>query len=141
MDRENVQALDEAFANRFHEFLKDSDLVAYNGHAGLGKNVQAFTKLAAFAPHHYYLYWINACKPFAYLDDALFNAISVADPGEPVSRYLNIMTATGVGTFAGGRDLFSIIQSLVGQKDTFRELLSRLRVGSGDPAVVGESEE
>jgi hypothetical protein len=144
----NVQAVDfllgeifqadMALTERIGHASAASDLVAYNGHAGLGAYVRAFTHLTRFTPERYYVYWINACRPYAYLDATLELAAQAANPNDSASRYLDLLSSTGIGVFAQGEDVLDLIAVFNSQTATFRELTARLPRGS--PAVIGEED-
>jgi len=134
----NVQDLDPALLEEYDRIQEVADVVAYNGHAGLGANVQALSALAKFAPKRYYLYWFNACKPYAYINSPLFDAMEAANPDVAVSKYLDVMSMAGVGYFSGGRDVVELAQRLVGKQATFRQLMQNL--GVGDPVVYHEED-
>ena len=137
--RGNIQTVDTKFKELFGSKIASADLVGYNGHAGLGANIAAFTKLAAFTPKRYYLYWLNACKPFFHLDPTLFNATKMANPTAPHTKYLDVMSIAHVGGFSFGRDMVSIVLSLAAKKATFREILHD-GIAPGNPVVMGEED-
>jgi hypothetical protein len=56
------------FDARYDALTEDADLVLYNGHAGLGKNANAFGRKGKIAKQHYQLMLLNGCQTFAYLD-------------------------------------------------------------------------
>jgi hypothetical protein len=131
----NVQQVDDDFIERFQTEAVDSDVVAYNGHAGHGRNVRAFTALSKLQSGRTYLYWINACKPYVYLDDVVFQRAKEANPGVPVGKYLHLATIAHVGFFAEGSDIIALVQSLVAKQDNYRTLLGKLHYAG---VVIGD---
>jgi hypothetical protein len=134
----NIQDPGAAFIDEFSSYLPDSDVIGYNGHAGLGMNIRAFTKLIRFEPNRYYLVWLNACIPFAYFDRALFSAQKNANPGSPWTKNLDILTVTRIGWFSEGSDMQNLISVLVARKKKYRDFLDSL--AGGAPAVLGEQD-
>lgn len=133
----NVQQVDANFRSLVQRYSRDSDLVAYNGHSSLGANIRAFTAMTTFKPKHYYVYWINACKPFAHLDDAIFQGVRQANPGVAPSKYLDVMAVVNLGDFGLGTDLYQLIQGMLAKR-TFVGLLYGL--SAGNPAVFGDED-
>ncbi len=134
----NVQEATEEFTEEFRESLKDTDVISYNGHAGLGKNIRAFSKLIKLEPNRYYLMWINACVPFAYFDEAFFEASKEANPDHPWTKHLDIMIATGIGFFAETSDIRELVLGLATKSATFRQLVPKFEFFS--PMVLGEED-
>lgn len=70
--RRTFKGLDgKSFVERYNELSTTADFISYNGHAGLGGNVQAISKLGQFAPNQYTIIFLNGCDTFAYLDGSL----------------------------------------------------------------------
>ncbi len=134
----NIQGATDAFKSEFQSYMKDSDVISYNGHAGLGKNIRAFSHLLTFTPGRYYLVFLNACVPFAYFDSAMFEAQNRANPNHPWSKHLDILVVTGIGYFAETKDILELIQSLTAQKSNFRNLTPTLDRFA--PMVLGEED-
>ncbi len=59
-----------SFWKRYNALSQKADMVLYNGHAGLGKNVDALAGQGIVAPHQYQMFFFNNCDTFAYLQDA-----------------------------------------------------------------------
>ncbi len=133
----NIQSMDSGFKTKLARFSERSDLVAYNGHSDLGANIRKFTSLVSFLPGRYYLVWINACKPFAHLDETLWNSIRQANPGAAATKYLDVMSVVNIGEFSSGTDVSALVQGLVVKRD-FRGLLYWLTTGG--PAVLGDED-
>lgn len=133
----NIQQMGAEFRTKLARYSEESDLVAYNGHSDYGANLRKFTALASFLPKRYYLFWINACKPFAHLDDTLWRSARQANPGVPASKYLDVMSVVNIGEFSSGSDISQLIQGLVVKRD-FRGLLTWLTTGG--PAVLGDED-
>jgi len=59
------------FDARYGTLSEKADLVLYNGHAGLGKNVNALARKGQVTAGKYQLLLLNGCQTFAYIDSAL----------------------------------------------------------------------
>lgn len=81
-----------AFDTRFATLTKNADVISYNGHAGLGANVQALAKKGKIAKGQYRIFFMNGCDTFAYLDDTLANRVAAANPDDPAgTKYLDVV--------------------------------------------------
>ncbi len=134
----NVQGVNEKFRNQFTDYQKDSDVISYNGHAGLGENVRAFLRMVRPAPGKYSILWINACVPFAYFDDSAIDAFKIANPGVAWSKYLDMLIVSEVGTFAEVKDIQDLIRTLPTKALRFTELTPSMM--NYAPVVIGEED-
>ena len=90
---DNVRTAGPEFDARYAELSTDSDLIFYNGHAGLGANVRALAQKGKFKPGKYQLFFMNGCDTFAYVDGHLAEARAVLNPDDPTgTRYMDMMT-------------------------------------------------
>jgi hypothetical protein len=90
---DNIRTADSAFNARYAELTRDADLVAYNGHAGLGANVRALAGKGTWEQGQYAIVFINGCDTYAYIDSALADAHSDVNPDDPNgTKYLDIVT-------------------------------------------------
>lgn len=58
----------QELAPRYDPLSEKADVLMYNGHAGLGTNLGAFSTLGKVAPGKYQLLVLNGCQSFAYVD-------------------------------------------------------------------------
>jgi hypothetical protein len=81
------------FDARYDVLSEKADLVLYNGHAGLGENVNALARKGKVAPNKYQLLLLNGCQTFAYIDTTLTDrrreANGDADPNG--TRFLDVI--------------------------------------------------
>jgi hypothetical protein len=89
---DNVRTEGAAFDARYATVSKRADLIAYNGHAGLGANVRALAKKGKWAAGQYLIFFLNGCDTYAYLDGALEEAHAAVNPGDPAgTRHLDLV--------------------------------------------------
>ncbi len=82
-----------AFDARYSELTPGADLILYNGHAGLGKNVAALATKGKFFPGKYQIFYFNGCDTFSYIDDTLAKTRALLNPSDPTgSRYMDTVT-------------------------------------------------
>jgi hypothetical protein len=98
---DNIRTTDKAFNERFNDLSTEADLIAYNGHAGLGDNVAALTKKGKWRAGKYQVFFINGCDTFAYVDGSLAEARAKLNRDDPEgTRYMDIITNSMPSYFA-----------------------------------------
>jgi hypothetical protein len=66
-----MQSVGPDFDTRYDPISEKADLVMYDGHAGLGKNVNALMRKGKVTAGKYQLVLLNGCQTFAYIDTAM----------------------------------------------------------------------
>ena len=133
----NIASPSSNFQSKFNERRANSDFLSYNGHSGLGRNVQAFSRLGKIPKGQYQIFHFHGCDTFSYLDPYLFEGYEAANPGSAPQRFIDIIATVTVGSFNYmPRYNFQWIRSLTQGQKTYRDILSTMPVGS--PAVLGE---
>lgn len=64
---------DNTFANYFSEALKNSDIISYDGHSGLGGNLDVIRFGVERLPSFYQIFFFNACSSYAYYNSMYFS--------------------------------------------------------------------
>ncbi|MGE0551708.1 MAG: PPC domain-containing protein [Kofleriaceae bacterium] len=89
------------FRARYNALSSRADLIAYNGHAGLGSHVQALAKAGAWVTGQYVVVYMNGCDTFAYIDDALFTAHKQINSDDTTGyKYIDIVNNAMPADFA-----------------------------------------
>ncbi len=82
-----------AFTKRYNELSSAADVIMYNGHAGLGANVQALAQKGTWVPRKYQVFLMNGCDTFAYGDQTLENTRKLVNPDDPSGgKYMDQIT-------------------------------------------------
>ncbi len=90
---DNVRTAGAAFDARYSELSTRADLIAYNGHAGLGANVRALSQKGRFVAGQYAIFFMNGCDTYAYVDGSLAQARARLNPDDPTgTKYMEIVT-------------------------------------------------
>jgi len=90
---DNVRTAGAAFDRRYEELSTTADLIAYNGHAGLGQNVRALAQKGKFVGGKYQIFFMNGCDTFAYVDGSLAQTRSRLNPDDPTgTKYMEFVT-------------------------------------------------
>lgn len=71
-----------AFDTRYAALTKNADVISYNGHAGLGANVNALAGKGTVVKGQYTISFMNGCDTYAYLDDKLAKRFAAVNPGD-----------------------------------------------------------
>lgn len=91
---DNVRTTEPHFNQRYEELSTRADMIAYNGHAGLGDNVRALARKGKFVADQYLIMFMNGCDTFAYVDGSLAQKRAGLNPDDNAdgSKYLDIVT-------------------------------------------------
>ncbi len=90
---DNVRTSDPHFNERYEALSTRADMIAYNGHAGLGDNVRALARKGKFVANQYLIMFMNGCDTFAYVDGYMAEARSKLNPTDPTgTQFLDIVT-------------------------------------------------
>jgi hypothetical protein len=91
-DNVNTGLSQPAFRARYEALSTRADLIAYNGHAGLGSNIRALASAGKWVAGQYVVVFMNGCDTFAYIDGSLFTAHKNVNPDDTTgSKYIDIV--------------------------------------------------
>ena len=83
----------QGFDARYESLTPTADLIAYNGHAGLGQNVRALARKGRWLPSKYQMFFMNGCDTFAYVDGSLAQTRAALNPDDPSgTKYMEFVT-------------------------------------------------
>lgn len=89
---DNVRTAGAAFDTRYGELSTRADLIAYNGHAGLGANVRALARKGQYVAGQYLILFMNGCDTFAYVDGSMAEERAALNPDDPTgTKYLEFV--------------------------------------------------
>ncbi|HET6613647.1 MAG TPA: PPC domain-containing protein [Kofleriaceae bacterium] len=90
---DNVRTAGFDFTQRYEALSPTADIIAYNGHAGLGSNIRALAQKGQWQTGQYAIVFMNGCDTYAYVDAALADAHSAVNTDDPNgTKYLDIVT-------------------------------------------------
>ncbi len=90
---DNVRTTDPRFNTRYEQLSTRADLIAYNGHAGLGDNVRALARKGKWVAGQYVIVFMNGCDTFAYVDGSLAQTRAAINPDDPTgTKYMEFVT-------------------------------------------------
>ena len=140
---DNVREGGPAFERRYNELSADADVIAYNGHAGLGQNVRALAKMGTFKPAQYQIVYMNGCDTFAYVDGTLAETRAKLNPDDPTgTKYMEILTNSMPPNWDSlPNNTMSLIRDLMklDAPESYTSLLSHFDQ-SGFVAVTGDED-
>jgi hypothetical protein len=123
---DSMMDLGPEFTELYNERTLKSDLMIYNGHAGLGQNIEALGRIGSFSSGKYQIFVVNGCGTFSYLGGDLATAHARANPGFAPSKHLDVITnalSNYFVTYANGT--MALINAVIEQKLTYREILAK----------------
>jgi hypothetical protein len=81
------------FKERYESLTPTADIIAYNGHAGLGQNVRALARMGKWEAKKYQIFFMNGCDTFAYVDGSLAQTRAALNPDDPSgTKYMEFVT-------------------------------------------------
>lgn len=90
---DNVREGGPEFEDRYNDLSTDADVIAYNGHAGLGENVRKLATLGKFKKGKYQIVYMNGCDTFAYVDGSMAKARAKLNSDDAAgTKYLEFIT-------------------------------------------------
>lgn len=132
--RVNVLLADTDVGSRdrtFHRYLvpamERGDIIIYDGHSGLGANVDLATlPNIRFNPRKYQIMFFNGCSSYPYFNGAFFRA-------KGGTQHLDIVTS-GLPTFSdsAGPNIVTFLDRFIdGEPRSWQKILSELEVSNG----------
>lgn len=89
---DNVRTTTDAFDREYEKLSRTADLIAYNGHAGLGSNIRALARKGDWQQGQYAMVFMNGCDTYAYVDTALADAHAAVNPDDEVgTKYVDLV--------------------------------------------------
>ncbi len=90
---DNISQTSATFDARYESLSTTADVIAYNGHAGLGQNVRALGRKGKFVPKQYVIVFMNGCDTFSYVDGSLAQTRAALNPDDPTgTKYMEFVT-------------------------------------------------
>ena len=90
---DNVRTPPSWFSPRYSALSTRADIIAYNGHAGLGSNVRALARMGTWTAGQYLMLFMNGCDTYAYVDGFLAQARAAVNSDDPTgTKYMDIVT-------------------------------------------------
>ncbi len=90
---DNIGNTTSQFDSRYAQLSERADIIAYNGHAGLGQNVRALARKGRWAAGQYVMLFMNGCDTFAYVDGSLAQTRSAVNPSDPSgTKFMEFVT-------------------------------------------------
>ncbi len=131
-----------SFDTRYAELTKKADLIVYNGHAGLGANVQALANRGSFDKGQYRILFVNGCDTLAYLDDKMNQRVAAKNSDDPKgTKYLDTLVNAMPAYFHAMPDAtMALIDALNGpdSPQTFEAIFANI---DDDQVVIASGEE
>lgn len=90
---DSVTSMSGDASARYEALSGNADLIAYNGHAGLGQNVRALAQKGTWNAGQYVILFMNGCDTFAYVDGSLAKTRAEINADDPTgTKYLDFVT-------------------------------------------------
>jgi hypothetical protein len=90
---DNIRTAPPEFNARYEQLTGTADLIAYNGHAGLGANIRAMARKGKWETGQYAIVFMNGCDTYAYVDSSLADAHAEVNSDDDTGhKYMDIVT-------------------------------------------------
>ncbi|OGQ18627.1 MAG: hypothetical protein A3B70_06445 [Deltaproteobacteria bacterium RIFCSPHIGHO2_02_FULL_40_11] len=120
----SIDAKDATFHHYIKPAFESADIVLYDGHSGLGGNLdltsQEFQDIQ-FTPNKYQIYFFNGCSTYPYFNGSFFNKKGGRKNLEIITSGLPTLTATSVLNTLAFLDYF-----LEGKTRSYQKILQNL---------------
>ena len=124
---EEVSSAGSAFERRYSEATAKADVIIYEGHSGLGKNINALARNAGATAGKYQLVYLYGCQTLAYLEPTMHEKrIALNGAADPEgTKFLDII-ATALPAFGdNGRSTLGLYRAMLDTRTpkTFNDLV------------------
>jgi hypothetical protein len=129
---EELQRAGDDFDERYDALSGQADLILYNGHAGLGKNVNSLGRRGKVPKGKYQLMLLNGCQTFAYISTTIFDrriATNGADVDPNGTRFLDVVGNALPGFASNLASMSNVLFEAAIKADTprhYNEILSEM---------------
>ena len=131
-----------SFDTRYGDLTKKADLIMYNGHAGLGANVQALANRGQIVKGQYRIFFVNGCDTLAYLDETMAKRVAAKNSDDPKgTKYLDTLVNAMPAYFSEMPEASMALIDALGNPEspkTFEAIFAGI---DADQVVVGTGEE
>lgn len=128
-----MQSVGTDFDTRYDPISAKADLIMYDGHAGLGKNVNALARKGKVTAGKYQLVLLNGCQTFAYIDTTMNDRRTAANGAATDPAGTKFMDVIGNALPGYTNNLTNMSMSLVrasiksdAAPKTFNDLMSEM---------------
>jgi hypothetical protein len=132
-----------AFNARYNELTKTADVIIYEGHSGLGKNINALARNTGATAGKYQLVYLYGCQTLAYLEPVMHEnriALNGAERDPEGTKYLDIIANALPAYGDSGRSTLDLYRNVLKPGATpknFNQLIDPISTG-GLVVVFGE---
>tara|TARA_R110000868_G_scaffold106668_5_gene292391 strand:+ start:3083 stop:4345 length:1263 start_codon:yes stop_codon:yes gene_type:complete len=137
---EKVSLVSQSEINTIKAYSTKADYVMYNGHAGLGSNIDQFIRLVDFPRARYQVYFLNGCDTFSYYPTQAMTRVERMNPGDKASKWLDLISNGMPAYFhTMAPNTMAVLRELVKQRASYRDILSQID-DYQNAAVMGEED-
>ena len=124
----DINSKDETFHHHYVGALEEADLIAYDGHSGLGTYLNLdWLPAFSFKPKKYQIIYFNGCSSYPYYNGNYFAA-------KGGTRYMDLITS-GLPTLTNtsSPNMMSFATPfLTGSLQSYQRLLNQIEISNGD---------
>ena len=107
--------------------LKNQITLAITVHAGYGENIAKLEEWSSVEKGQYQIFYVDGCSAFAYIKDTMFKKRAELNPGEPATKYLDIVSNIAPSYFDFMPDQnMALIKGIVKGNESFIEMFGNI---------------
>lgn len=132
-----------AFNERYRSLTEKADVIIYEGHSGLGSNINALARNTGATAGKYQLVYLYGCQTLAYLEPVMHEkriTLNGAERDPEGTKYLDIIANALPAYGDNGRSTLDLYRNVLkpgAQPKNFNQLIDPIRT-SGLVVVFGE---
>lgn len=112
---------------KIKKYSAEADYVMYNGHAGLGSNIDRFMSLVEFDKSKYQIYFLNGCDTFSYYPSSAMTKVERTNTGDKASKWVDLITNAMPSYFNSmASNTTKMVEALIDGKVTYKEILKEI---------------
>lgn len=128
---EEVASAGAAFEARYAELSTKADLIVYEGHSGLGKNINTLARKTGAEKGKYQLMYLYGCQTLGYLEPSMHDAriaLNGAEADPEGTKFLDVL-ATALPAYGDdGRSTLALYRAMLDENalPTYNDLLKTI---------------
>lgn len=104
----------QEFFEKIRNILQSSDVVTYNGHSGMGLNIESWIHFYPIPRNKYQIIFLNSCDTYGYFHELFFDKVKKINDEKSSGEYLDVIlnsTQNYFGSFTKSNSV--IVNSLI----------------------------
>lgn len=114
------------FMKKITPYIKQSDYISYNGHSGMGINVNTWEQNFPLSENNYKLFYLNSCDTYGYFSGHLFERIHQFNESNVSETVIDVLLNANPNYFGTFADSNMLILQQLQKRASFNDILRGL---------------